>query len=96
MAWPTRSPFPLPAGIDLLAKVVNYDRNFRARAGARARIVLMVKPGDVDSLRTATQMMAALSQIDKVGGLPHDDVLESYQGPGGLWPTFAAASTSRL
>jgi hypothetical protein len=75
---------PAASQIDLLAKVVNYDRNFRARAGARARIVLMVKPGDVDSLRAATQMMAALSLVDKVGGLPHDDILESYRGPAAL------------
>jgi len=71
----------LPAGkqMELLAKVADYDRNFRQRAGPRARVVLLVKPGDGDSVRTATQMQAALSHIDAVGGLPHDDVIETYK-----------------
>jgi len=71
----------LPAGkqMELLAKVADYDRSFQQRAGARARVVLLVKPNDGDSLRTATQMQAVLSHIDAVGGLPHDDIIEAYK-----------------
>jgi hypothetical protein len=70
--------------MELLAKVVDYDRNFRQRAGERARIVFLVKPGDGDSLRTATQMQVALSHIVSVAGIPHDEVLEPYAGPAAL------------
>jgi hypothetical protein len=72
----------LPAAkqMELLAKVADYDRNFHERAGARARIMLLIKTGDGDSLRTATQMQVALSHIDAVAGLPHDDSIESYKG----------------
>jgi hypothetical protein len=76
----------LPAGkqMELLAKVADYDRNFRDRAGARAKIELLVKPGDGDSLRTATQMQAALAHIDTVAGLPHDDSIVPYRGAAAL------------
>ncbi len=76
----------LPAAkqMELLAKVADYDRNFHERAGSRARMVLLVKPGDGDSLRTATQMQAALSHIDAVAGLPHDEAVEPYRGPQAL------------
>jgi YfiR/HmsC-like len=70
--------------IELLAKVADYDRNFRDRAGARAQILLLVKPGDGDSVRTAAQMQAALEHVDAVGGLPHDDRVESYPGAAAL------------
>jgi hypothetical protein len=70
--------------VDLLAKVADYDRNFRARAGARAQVLLLVKPGDGDSVRTASQMQAALAHVDAVGGLPHDDRVETYRGAAAL------------
>jgi hypothetical protein len=87
LATPVRADdVALPAGkqMELLAKVADYDRNFRARAGARARITILVKTGDGDSLRTATQMQSALSHIDTVAGLPHDDAIESYRGAAAL------------
>jgi len=76
----------LPAGkqMELLAKVADYDRNFRERAGARAKIRLLVKPGDGDSVRTATQMQAALAHIDAVAGLPHDETVEAFRGAAAL------------
>ena len=76
----------LPAAkqMELLAKVADYDRNFHQRAGPRARVVLLVKPGEADSLRPATQMQAALSHIEAVAGLPHDDVIEPYKGAASL------------
>jgi hypothetical protein len=76
----------LPAGkqMELLAKVADYDRNFRPRAGARAQIVLLVKPDDGDSVRTAAQMQAALARIDTVAGLAHDDRVEPYRGAAAL------------
>jgi hypothetical protein len=70
--------------VELLAKVADYDRNFRARAGPRAQIVLLVKAGDGDSVRTAAQMQAALAHVDDVGGVPHDDRVENYAGAAAL------------
>jgi hypothetical protein len=70
--------------MELLAKVADYDRNFRARAGARAQVLLLVKPSDGDSVRTASQMQAALAHIEAVGGLPHDDRVENYAGAAAL------------
>ena len=71
---------PVAKQMELLAKVVDYDASFRARAGVRARVVILEKAGDGDSVRTAIQIQAALSHIDAVGGLAHDDIVETYGG----------------
>jgi hypothetical protein len=75
---------PVAKQMELLAKVADYDRNFHERAGTRARVVILEKAGDGDSVRTAIQMQAALSHIDAVAGLPHDDAIETYGGPAAL------------
>jgi hypothetical protein len=71
---------PVAKQMELLAKVVDYDGSFRERAGGRARVVILEKAGDGDSVRTAIQVQAALSHIEAVGGLAHDDVVETYAG----------------
>lgn len=71
---------PVAKQMELLAKVADYDRSFHDRAGARVRVVILQKAGDGDSVRTAVQMQAALSHIESVAGLPHDDVVEGYAG----------------
>lgn len=70
----------VPAGLQasLLAKVVSYDRNFAARAGDRAKLLLMTRADDPESTRFATEIKSALGSIETVGGLPHDDELVAY------------------
>jgi hypothetical protein len=69
---------PIRLQAELLAKVVSYDRNFEARTGERVRMLLLVKAGDPDSSRAATEMKSALSSIPTIGTLPHDDEIAMY------------------
>ena len=72
----------VPADIqaELLAKLETYDRNFAARAGATARVLIVVKPGSKKSELSAEDMKAALSRLERIGGLPHQETLVSYAG----------------
>ncbi len=56
---------------ELIAKVAAYDKNFSARAGSTARVLIVVDPGDPDSERFGAQLESELGAIDAVGGLPH-------------------------
>jgi hypothetical protein len=70
----------VPAGVQvaLLAKIASYDKNFNSRSGDRARILIVTIRGDADSERMSGQVRAALGEIDRVGGLPHDDIALEY------------------
>lgn len=75
---------PLGLQAELLAKVASYDKNFAARAGERAQIVLLVKAGNADSARAAAHLQTALGAIGAVGGLPHDEHVVTYSGAAAL------------
>lgn len=60
---------PIDLQASLLAKVAGYDRNFAARAGDAAR-VLIVRKGGAESIRTAGQLEKAVGALDDIAGLP--------------------------
>ncbi|MGD0679027.1 MAG: YfiR/HmsC family protein [Polyangiaceae bacterium] len=57
----------------ILAKVASYDRNFAARAIDKAKLLLVAKSGDPESIRVVTELETALTSIPTVGGLPHTE-----------------------
>ena len=69
---------PIRLQAELLAKVTGYDRNFEARSGEQARVLILVAPGDSDSRRAAADMRSALGSVPSVGGLSHDEEVASY------------------
>ena len=71
-----------PVGLqaELLAKVAEYDRNFGARAGDRARVLLVTQPTNADSVTVAQQMSSALGRLSQIAGLPHDETILPYPG----------------
>jgi hypothetical protein len=71
---------PVSLQAQLLAKAVAYDKNFLARAGERAKLLLVVKPGNADSTVAASEMKAALSSMPDIGTLPHDEEILPYVG----------------
>jgi hypothetical protein len=75
---------PVTLQAQLLAKVAEYDKNFAARAHDKAHILLLTKPGNADSVHVASQMETALSRIDQIAGLPHDESIVAYPGAGEL------------
>lgn len=68
----------------LISKLASYDRNFRKRAGKEARILVVFADDDVDSRRTARQVVAALRKEERVGGLPHVEISRRFRGAGDL------------
>lgn len=75
-------PFVLQAS--LMAKVAGFDRNFAARAGKKATVLLVTAPGDTDSARAALAMKSALSELPKIGDLPHEEEIVSFTSAGAL------------
>ena len=76
---------------ELVAKVAAYDKNFAARAGDRAHVLIVVKEENPDSSRFGTSMKGALENLPFVGGLPHDEVIVAFSGAAQL----AAACRSK-
>jgi len=62
----------------LLAKVAAYDKEYEKRAGGRAQIAIVHRPGNDESTRTAKAMLKELSALPAVGGLPHDESLLAW------------------
>ena len=81
---------PIALEAELLAKVLNYDRTLPQRAGQVARLLIVVKKGNAESVRTASQMRTALRLIDRVGGLPHEELVLEYAGAKALAQACAA------
>jgi hypothetical protein len=76
---------------ELLAKVAAYDRNFAARAGSRALVLVAVKDGDAESARSAEAIQKALAGLGPIAGLPHDEALIGF----GDASTFARTIRAR-
>src|SRR5262245_43357560 len=62
---------PAELQAELLAKLSSYDRNFLSRAEPTARVSILVRGKDASSKGAALAMNAALSRIERIGGLPH-------------------------
>ena len=63
---------------ELLAKLAGFDRNYAARAGNKAVILLVAMPGNSESMRAALEMKAALGRQEKVGDLPHEEQIVTH------------------
>jgi hypothetical protein len=87
---------PIRLQAELLGKVAGYDRNFEARSGEQARILIVVAPGNSDSKLTATDMRSALGSIPTVGGLSHDEEIVSYVDAPSLAETCRPAFRARF
>jgi hypothetical protein len=69
---------PTSAQAELIAKLAGFDRNFAARAGGKAVIILAAMPNDAESMSAALEMKAALARLPKVGDLPHEEHIVVY------------------
>lgn len=78
---------PVPLQAELVAKVAAYDKNFAARAGDKARILLVVKKGDAESTSFGKHMAAALGELPTIGGLAHEETVLPFAGAAELATT---------
>jgi len=83
-AFAEEAPVPEKLQAELIAKIAAYDRSFTARARDRAHVVIIDRPDDADSVRSATHLEAALHELPDVGGLPHDEAVVPWPGAAGI------------
>jgi hypothetical protein len=57
--------------MELVVKVAGYDRNFAQHAGERAKLLLVVKPGDGESARVGA-LFACLYGACKPSCFPNE------------------------
>lgn len=70
---------PAELQAQLLSKLSAYDRNFAARAGDVAQVLILVKSGSARSTLSGATMKTALSHLDRFGGLPHQEQIVSFE-----------------
>jgi hypothetical protein len=75
---------PVRLQAELLAKVAAYDRAFATRAGGRALVLVVVRPGDPVSERVGEQILGELGVLPEIGGVAHADELVAYSAPAAL------------
>lgn len=75
---------PVALQVQLLAKVISYDRNFAARSRDGVRVLIVASPRSAESRRSAEMLRAALSDLPSLGGRPHEDQVIAYEGAAAL------------
>lgn len=83
---------PVRLQVELLSKVVAYDRGFSARAGERTLVLVVVKSGDAESERVGERMLAELRVLSEMGGRPHTQELARYSSARALAELVRARS----
>ena len=71
---------PLELQAELLVKLAPYDRHFAERAQERVHVLVVVNADDAESRHSAELLSGALAQLDRIGGLPHDEAVLPFQG----------------
>jgi hypothetical protein len=76
----------VPASVQaaLISKVAGFDRNYRARAGQRALVLIVQANDDSQSARDAASIKSALSELSTVGSLPHEEQTVTYTNAAAL------------
>jgi hypothetical protein len=69
---------PLELQTELVAKVVKYDRNFVARSGNSVVGMIVFHPGNSSSERVGKQLASLLAGTEKIGGLPHTEIMVPF------------------
>jgi hypothetical protein len=60
---------PVNLQAQLVSRLGSFDRNFQARAGALARVLVMHKGGDEESKFSATSFAKAVTDAKQIGGI---------------------------
>lgn len=85
---------PIPIQIELLARVLRYDRNAATRMGDRCELLLLRRPHDPESTRGAAQVRAELDRVVELAGAPVRVTEHAYVDPAPLVRTCDERRTS--
>jgi hypothetical protein len=61
---------PLPLQVLLLSHLGSYDRNFKARAGSVANVLVVSRKGNPDSAFEQSSLVKALADLKEIADLP--------------------------
>ncbi len=75
---------PADLQAELLAKLSAYDRNFAARAGPVAAVLILVRSGNARSTLSGAVMKSELAKLERIGGLPHREVVAPFESAAGV------------
>lgn len=75
---------PAKLQAQLVIKVAAFDRNFAARAGAKALVLVVQKAGDNESTRLASAVATALGELGDVAGKPKQVEVVTFAGAAAL------------
>ncbi len=68
-SWADAAHVPMHLQAQLTGRLGSFDRNFQARAGSVARVLVLHKGGSAESEAAATSFAKAIGDIHMVGGL---------------------------
>lgn len=78
-ATPVDSPVvPIELQVELLAKVLRYDRTFSARVGDEVRVLVVHAADAPESTRVGQELVAALRAMPRLGGVAHRETLHAF------------------
>ena len=75
---------PLARQAELVAKVAPYDRAFAERAGDAARVLVVFRDGDAESIHASKTIERAFSDQGTIGGLPVQVSVAPFKGAAAL------------
>jgi hypothetical protein len=75
---------PAELQAQLLSTLSVYDRNFAARAGDVALVLILVKSGSAKSSLSGATIKAALAQLDRFGGRRHEEQIVTFESAAAL------------
>lgn len=67
-AWALEPDVPMRLQVDLLNRVIPYDRNFGSRVHGELTVAVVTDDNDTDSMRTGAQLIATLDGRATLGG----------------------------
>jgi hypothetical protein len=85
---------PLDLQIELLRKVVRFERGFSQRVGAEVRVMVVVRSANSDSVRAAAQVEKALEHAHEIVGKPIKIIGHSYSSADALKKAIGQASAT--
>jgi hypothetical protein len=75
---------PIALQVDLLGRVVRFERNYVARSGGSALVVVVAKGDEAASVRAAALASAAIAQLGKLGARRASVTIQTFSSPAAL------------
>jgi hypothetical protein len=68
-----------PLQVELLSKVVAYDRNFTARVQGRVQVLILTRAGNSSSEQVARHLQASFDRLERIGNFPQAHDIQHFE-----------------